>query len=146
MTRADETEVIQSTHVADTAGAVTSDYDRSPAYTDTEVTQNERTVKFWNTGTFSDTSTQRDRKWLCRIHIVGNGVDELSNWEEWEYTSPLAPHPLSPEKTITVPDLSQPSYDFDVFTVWELWEGDFQLRDGVEGPIVATVDDNSIGG
>ena len=150
MTRTDETEVILGTLVANTAGQVTDDHDKSPLYTDTEVTENERTVKFWNRVICSDTDTNgKERMFKVKIAIVGHGIDTECAWVEHEYTSPLAATDLFPEKTISVPDQSLNQYDFAISLSWEFYEkqsGEYvRLANAIQGPETATVNDNSSG-
>ncbi len=149
MPRVDETEVIESTHTANTAGQVESSVSKSLQYVDTDVTQNERDVRFWNTNTWSDTSTSRERKIMCVAHAVGHGIDVFGDQVTHEYQSPLPPMPLQPDVDVNVPDLSLPEYEFDVSTDWELFEkvnGEYsKINYGTAGPITATVHDNSSG-
>ena len=150
MPRVDETEVIVSSHIADSQGGVESNYERSPLYTDTEVTETERDVTFWNTANVSDTSNGKERKWKVKITISGHGVSSESSWSEHAYVSPLPEIAIHPEDTIEVPDIGLPKYEFDVCTVWELYEkvsGIYNRLTGAsEGPVTATVNDNITGG
>ena len=150
MTRTDETEVVVGTLTADSQGGVNSTDGKSPSYTDTEVTENERSIRFWNTITVSDTDTNsKQRKFRVRVRVVGHGVDTSGSWVEHPYSSPLASTPLQPDKTFNVPDQDLPKYDFTVTGPWELYEmqsGTYNLIDsGGQGPETATVNDDSSG-
>lgn len=142
----DETEVIVSSHIAE-ADSTDSSNSRSPFYTDTEVSGSQRTVRFWNTPRISDTSNGKERKFRAKITIEGHGVNISSGWSEFEYSSPVDPTPLSPDKSFDVPDDNLNQYNFDVKTVWELYEmlnGQYTLIDeGLEGPMTAIVVDNT---
>ena len=82
----DETEVIMSTHEADD-DSVSTDGDKSPLYHDTHVTSQDRSVRFWNTGNFSDVSNNKERKIRFGITIEGHGINR-EQWTDWdEYTS-----------------------------------------------------------
>jgi len=149
MPREDETEVVDGSLAADD-DSVTQDSDKSVAYTDTEVTESERSIRFWNTFLCSDSSLAKERKFKLKIHIVGHGIDTESNWVEHEYTSPLTAIPISPDKTFNVPDLELSEYNFDVSTPYELYEkqsGVYNLtHSGESSSETATVDDSSVGG
>ena len=148
MTRVDETEVITSTHIADTQGGVESSNSKSPAYTDTEVNSTERSVRFWNTAHISDTSNGKVRKFRAKILIEGHGVNTSSGWAEFEYTSPLLPTPVSPSKTFNVPDHNLSQYNFDVRTIWELFkqvgESYSEINSGGTAQHTATVNDTTV--
>jgi len=147
MPRVDETQVIVGTLVADTPGGVETDDSKSPAYTDTEVTQNERSVTFKNSISCSDTSNGKERKFVVSARAEGHGLDETGTPEEHVYTSPLSAHPLTPEVEIDVPDQSLSQYDFTVTTPYALYEkiNDewTELAVAAQGPETATVNDNS---
>ena len=149
MARVDETEVILSEHIS-YGESVESSSEKSPAYTDTEVTETERDVTFKCTANCSDTSTGKERKWKVKVTVSGHGVESSGDWEEHIYTSPLAEIPIRPFDSIEVPDHGLSEYNFDVFTSWELWEevgGQSSIiNSGNEGPHTATVIDNSSGG
>ena len=133
----DETEVIQSTHIV-LEESMNNDSEKSPAYTDTYVTPLDRTVKFWNTATFSDTTTGKQRRVKFGIDVDGDVT-----WLSWDnYTSPKAPTPYQPETEIVVPP-NGPTHNYDVetkFVVEELdgvvWK---ELYGDAVGPYTATV-------
>lgn len=148
MPRQDETEVIDSTHVADSEGDVTSESGKSPAYTDTEVNSQERSVTFWNRALWSDSSTYQDRKIKCEIEITGHN-ETFKAHVEHPYTSPLINQELKPEKEFSVPLLNLSEYTYYVKTNWWLYEKNgttySELKSSSVGPYTATVDDTDIG-
>ena len=85
---ADETEVITATTVLSNAGTSRT-ANKSLQYTDTEVDSSDRTVRFWNKDTFSDTTNGKRRKVRFGIGVAGeSGTPFWDNWDE--YTSPNA--------------------------------------------------------
>ncbi len=134
----DETEVVESEHTADENGMSTSGR-KSPLYRDTEVTEDDRTVKFWNRATFSDVSTGN----LRRVRF-GIDVDGGIAWVPWdEYTSPKEPTIYKPEKEITVPRDGNPEHPYPVKTRYEVdkWSDSewSSLQRGDVGPHTAKV-------
>ena len=114
----DETEVIVSNHDITPTDQMVNNDDRSPLYTDTEVTPLDRTVKFWNTANFSDATTGRTRRARAGI-IIDEGTPTFTSWHN--YTSPLASKVFQPEKEITVPP-NGPSHEYDIETKIEVDE------------------------
>ena len=138
----DETEVIDATHSCSDS-SMASYAQRSQAYHDTEVTQSDRTVKFSNTATFSDSSTGLER----RVHI-GICVDGDITWLPWAvYTSPVTNVVHRPEVEITVPDDGEPSHLYQITERCrvERRSGDtwVHFRSFISGDFVATVKESS---
>ena len=134
----DETEVVDSTHTA------TNDYidhssRQSPIYHDTEVTQMDRTVKFWNKALFSDTTTGILRRLRFGIDVNGS----VSWLPKEEYNSPKPPTIYQPQMEVLVPNDGYPEHIYPVKTVIELeeWQGDqwTMIFNENEGPYNARV-------
>jgi len=106
----DETEVIQSSHIV-LEESMNNDSDESQAYRDTQVTPEDRTVKFWNTATFSDITTGKQRRVKFGIDVDGD-----TTWLSWDsYTSPKTATPYQPETEIVVPP-NGPTHNYEVKT------------------------------
>ena len=107
----DETEVILANYDVLPNDTLTWSENKSPAYTDTEVTEEDRTVKFWNTLNFSDSTNGKIRRARGGIKI-DTGAWAWTSW--YNYTSPLSIYEFKPEDTISVPH-NGPSHDYDVY-------------------------------
>ena len=114
----DETEVVLSSHDIDPSDTMSNDDERSPNYVDTEVTEEDRTVKFWNTANFSDATTGKTRRARAGI-IIDGGSPIFTSWHN--YTSPLTSKVFQPDDTVTVPH-NGPSHEYDIETKIEVDE------------------------
>ena len=137
----DETEVILADYAVLPTDTIQGSGDKSPVYTDTEVTEEDRTVKFWNTINFADATTGKTRRVRGGIKI-DSGAWVLTSW--YNYTSPLSSHTCQPEDTILVSH-NGPSHDYDVYSRLQveemsvIWSGKFDQEDG---PETATVNES----
>ena len=134
-----QTEVIDSTHIVTSEDM--DDHDqKSPLYTDPEVTQQERAVRFWNTASFSDTDIQSG----SRKARAGIDVDGSITWTSWHnYSSPATSENIFQPETEFVVPYTGSDHEYDVKThiqveeldgvVWNL------LYDRNVGPYTATV-------
>ena len=145
----DETEVVESTHVADGDQVTDVGSDQSNLYSETQVSQSDRTVTFWNRVHFGDTTIPKQRKIVFFIEISGHGITETGSTEQ-EYYSPLGSRPYLPAREITVPTLNLQQYRFEVKTVYELYNRDgigwTKVAFGETNTETATVIDNGLGG
>ena len=109
----DQTEVVDSSHII-VNNQMTSDSQKSPQYTDTEVTQEDRTVKFWNSAAFSDDDIQSGSRRVRAGIIIDDGPPVWTSWHN--YNSPAtAQTVLQPEDEIVVPYTGE-DHDYDVKT------------------------------
>ena len=138
----DETEVIESVHVY-SPNTTTSDGKPSPLYDETDVDSSDRTVRFWNKATFSDTSIGKTRRVRFGIKIGTESI-AFGGWDY--YASPKEPAVYNPDDEINVPRTGETQHFYDVLTHFEIEEmedGDWtSVHSSHVGPIGATVNDS----